>query len=508
MACTSFPPRVRPRDLLIAIGLLCIFLLFTSHWQYPQPPGVSSYSIVATNSGGAHDFEAQTRFWRALQTLLKDTAPATPSPAMFGHRKTIDFDSKHEIHQPDLIWISKEDVKKLQKAHYDFINGIKAGDPELDLVYKPGTQGIVTATGSSDLPVLVISLRMVRRTDTTLPMEVFLMPGEEYEEAICKDVLPSLNARCIVLTDILGAEEASKIKQHQLKSLAILFSSFEDILWLDSDCFALHDPAQIFRSNLYRSTGLITWPDSSASTASPLYYEISSQGRVPYLTERASTEAGQIFISKKRHHLTLLLMSYYNHYGPSHYYPLLSQVDPDERGEKETFLAAASALGAPFYATTERIRPIGHRKANAANNNGSNKINNIAGSAVVQFDPIRDHQLTSQGKWRMKNESVAPLPRAFFIHAHNPKFNPATIFDPSENETESPTRGPDGKNTRAWTAPEETIYSVGYDVEIHFWEDFKWVACDLEFKFKSWKNKWGICEKAMNYWHSVFDGVQ
>ncbi|KAL2006603.1 hypothetical protein VTN00DRAFT_9271 [Thermoascus crustaceus] len=498
--CTSFYPRVRPRDVVIAIGLLCILSLFTPFWQYPDSLR-PSYSIPAISSGGAHHFDSEIRFWWALQTLFEKTAPGTPPPEVIAPSRAIDFDLKYGITQPNLLRVSEEDVNELQKAHYNFVNAIKAGDPKLDLVYKSGTQGIVTAAAGSDFPVLVISLRMIRRTGTTLPVEVYLKSGEEYEEAICEEVLPSLNARCIVMTDIVGSEEAPKITRHQLKSFALLFSSFEDVLWLDSDCFALHDPAQIFRSHLYRSTGLITWPDFSASTASPIYYEISSQGRSPALTERASTEAGQLFISKKRHHLTLLLMSYYNRYGPSHYYPLLTQAEDPDAGEQETFLAAASALGAPFYATSERIRLIGHR--NPADNN------NIAGSATVQFDPVRDHQLTGAGKWRAKNESVAPLPRAFFIHTHHPsKFNPATIFDfqdPSSGE--SPTRGPDGKNSRAWTAPEETIHSLGYDVENHFWQEVKVVACELEFKFQSWKNKWGICEHVMNYWHSVFEGV-
>jgi alpha 1,2-mannosyltransferase len=160
-------------------------------------------------------------------------------------------------------------------------------------------------------------------------MEVFLASMEEYEEYICEGVLPSLNARCIVLTDILEMDRSSDIIHSQLKSFALLFSSFEEVLWLDPGCFTLYDPAQLFKSEPFKSTGMIAWPDFWASTVSPLFYKISSQS-TPSTSLRASTDAGKFLVSKKKHQESLLLMSYYTYYGRSHYNQLLSQANPSD----------------------------------------------------------------------------------------------------------------------------------------------------------------------------------
>lgn len=486
MASILFPGRVRRRDVLIAIILLSIFWLLTPLWQYaPEPHGRVREKRL--------DYRPQQEFWRYLHTLFKKNDPGIALPESPGPAALIEYNGTHEIPRPELLQIPQTAVDKIRDAHKGFTNDIKVDNPRRSLPYKPGTRGIVTAVSGASLPVLLVSLRMIRRTHTILPMEVFMMSEEEYEPYICEGVLPSRNATCVIISDILGAKGMKDIQRAQLKSLAILLSSFEDILWLDSDCFPLRNPEYIFQSELYQSTGLITWPDFWAMTTSPFYYEISSQHPLP-LKERPSTEAGELFLSKKKHNLTLMLVSYYNYYGPSHYYPLLSQGAPGG-GDKETFLAAASALGEPFYATTERARRLGHPTTNG----------DLVGSAMVQYDPIRDHEVITHEKLQPKNEKAAILPRALFIHTYYPKSESATIFDPFDVQ---PTRSPDGKWSRAWTKPEETIYNVVFDTEIHFWEEVKWVACNLEYKFQSWKNKWGVCERVTHYWNSVFEGIQ
>ena len=71
-------------------------------------------------------------------------------------------------------------------------------------------------------------------------MEVFLVDSYEYEEYICDVVLPSLYARCVVLSDVLEAlPQRLKIEKYQIKSFAMLFSSFEEIFFLDADASAL-----------------------------------------------------------------------------------------------------------------------------------------------------------------------------------------------------------------------------------------------------------------------------
>jgi alpha 1,2-mannosyltransferase len=207
-------------------------------------------------------------------------------------------------------------------------------------------------------PVLV-SIQMLRRTNSYLSVEVFLPDEKDYDTYICEEILNDLKARCVVLPKLKNFT----IKRYQYKALAILSGSFEDILFLDADNFPLIDPNELFDSDSYTATGLVTWPDFWASSASPFYYYISAQTPTP-LRLHATTEAGQILISKRQHAATLLLATYYSLYGPHFYYRFLSQGAPGE-GDKNTFLAAAMALNDSHYQIRERVMAIGYLDAHA-----------------------------------------------------------------------------------------------------------------------------------------------
>jgi alpha 1,2-mannosyltransferase len=230
---------------------------------------------------------------------------------------------------------------------------------------------------------------MLRRTGSTLPAEVFLTNLDEYETHIRNVVLPILNAKCLVLSQILDAVPATvEISCYQYKILSILFSSFEDVLFLDSDAFPVHDPDVLFDSESFNPTGLVLWPDFWYPSKSPAYFTVSAQP-VPSLEERQSTESGEILYSKAKHELSLSLATYYNIYGPTHYYPLQSQGAPGE-GDKETYGWAA-------YHVKQPVRALGLF---------NHESGSFEGSAMVQYDPRDDYIWTTQ-----KNESV-PFGRA------------------------------------------------------------------------------------------------
>ncbi|KAJ5545447.1 hypothetical protein N7535_006167 [Penicillium sp. DV-2018c] len=425
-------------------------------------------------------------FWRNFHTLLEQYAPNTPPIIEHEKAPTAGFNAKNPPPRPDTLHIPKKDIATMKKAHAGFVRAIKKSPPALP--YTPGTKGIVSTAGGFYLPVLVISLRMLRRTGSTLPMEIFLSDEEEYEPYICDTVLPSLNARCIVLSRMLSTSPA-KIAKYQFKPFAMLFSSFEEILFLDADAFPLEDPYHLFTQDPYLSSGLLTWPDFWASSASPAFYKITGQKPSP-MNLRQSTESGEILLSKKSHARSLLLATYYNFHGPGHYYPLLSQGAAGE-GDKETFLAAARVLGEPFYQVSESICALGH-----ATEGG------MAGSAMAQFNPIQDYALTSAGVWRVRGDEGS-APDVFFIHANFPKFNPATVFD---KHYVNPAFADDGSYTRAWTIPEHVVerFNERVDVERGFWEEILWTACELEDRFESWGEYVGICEGVRKYWDAVF----
>lgn len=422
------------------------------------------------------------QLWQTLYSLLTDFAPQCDPPIRQGSAESVGFDPSNTEYPPKMLDMSGESVAAMREAHRLFVKAIKRVIPALP--YQPGTRGLVSTAGGEYLPVLVTSLRMLRRTGTTLPMEVFLAHWNEYEGYICNAVLQSLNARCIVLSDILDAAPGSHsmIQKFQYKLLAMLFSSFEEILFLDADAFPLHNPEILFTNDPFISKGLVTWPDFWAPTTSHQFYEIISQTR-PAPNLRQSTESGAVLVSRKTHLHTLLLATYYNFWGPSYYYPLLSQGAAGE-GDKETFLAAATALNKPFYQVRQSIRALGRHT-----------LDGFAGSTMIQYNPIDDYALMTKKK--KIGEITAPVP--FCVHANYPKFNPATIF-----KVNSPVIKEDGTYTRAWTAPEDVVESFGTDLERQLWAEIRWTACTLEERLISWRGQTGICDRVEDYYNAIF----
>ncbi|KAJ6151047.1 hypothetical protein N7470_007641 [Penicillium chermesinum] len=479
---------LRARTLLSAAIILTFFVWTYLHWADVESPPFDRSSTNAPSTATPDLTAAHQRFWKSFSRYLEKYAPDTEPILELEKAPTEGFNAKNPGSRPDYLDVSLEDIATIKQAHTGFVGAISGSPPELQ--YVPGTKGVVSTAGGAYLPVLVISLRMLRRTGSTLPMEVFLADEDEYEEYICDVVLPSLNARCLVLSRILVTAPAN-IEKYQFKPFAMLFSSFEDILFLDADAFPLEKPEALFQGEPFRTKGLVTWPDFWASSVSPLFYEIAGIP-IPPMDLRQSTESGEVVLSKRTHTKTLLLATYYNYWGPSHYYPLLSQGAAGE-GDKETFLAAATAMGEPFYQVSESICALGHRKPGG-----------MAGSAMAQFNPMQDYALTSQGKSRVRGDE-APAPDVFFIHANFPKFNPATVFDMGHEV--KPAFLDDGTYTRAWTIPEEVVakFSSKVDIEREFWREILWTGCELEDKFASWEGRSGICAGVKKYWNHIFE---
>ncbi|CAF9929337.1 MAG: hypothetical protein HETSPECPRED_007347 [Heterodermia speciosa] len=455
----------------------------------PDKADPSNNTLILTETFKPPTLENKIAFWKVFEKLLDASKPGCDPPSRQGTAETIGYDklvvSEHPSERADVLFMPDQSVVKMKKAHENFVAGLQAGT--LEMVYNPGTRGLVTTAGGPYLPVFVISLRMLRRTGTTLPMEVFLADKKEYEEYICDEVFPELNAKCVVLSDILEAVPHSlDITHYQYKVFAMIFSSFEEVLFLDSDAFTLHDADELFTSEPFTNHGLVSWPDFWASSASPLYYNISSQP-VPPMSLRQSTESGELLLNKKTHSKSLLLATYYNYFR-RHYYVLFSQGAPGE-GDKETFLAAANALNETFYATSENVRPIGHMKHDGK----------FSGSAMVQYDPIQDYNLTQNGIWRIKNESAAPQPRPFFLHVNFPRLNPTKVFDYDEH-----TRNFQGKEQRIWQSEKDIKEKFGKDIEKEIWQEVKYVSCELEDKFETFKGEKGLCEKATKHYQGLF----
>ena len=148
----------------------------------------------------------------------------------------------------------------MRDAHARFVSQIPELAPKLP--YTKGKQGIAVAASGTLLPVFLVSLKMLRRTGSILPVQVFMETKKQYERDICEVVLPPLNATCMILSDVMEAvPQKLQMSRYQLKSLALAFSSFDDVLLLDADNLPVEQPERLLNSEPFSSTGFVSWPD-------------------------------------------------------------------------------------------------------------------------------------------------------------------------------------------------------------------------------------------------------
>ena len=428
------------------------------------------------------------KFWAKWSRIFYDSRP-TVEPIVVHSPASVEGSDKangerqpssYNLNLPQQVISSLHDSHKALLIDRGGLYGSRFNNESLDLF--SGT-GVVTVAGGPYFAPAIVSIRMLRRV-SDLPVHVFVSDYTEYEPEICGHVLPALNAECFAISDFL-AQDSVDVTRFQLKALAILFSSFETILYLDSDCFPVRDPREIIEAEPFKSTGLVTWPDYWKATEDPVFYNIAGMSNFPPDMPARSTESGELLISKNIHLSSLLLACYYNVYGPQYYYPILTQGAAGE-GDKETFLAAAVVLGLPYYRVKEHVGTLGYFTPEGV----------FKGGAMVQHHPGDDLRVHN-GTWATEKDSNALRP--FFIHAHLPKLNMGWLLD------ESTLTSPTGEAIRLWGDKEGIQKKFGgRDVEKEVWREMKDITCALEGVMKDWRRRRNLCMRAKEHYGELF----
>jgi alpha 1,2-mannosyltransferase len=391
------------------------------------------------------------------------------------------------------------EVESLKQSHKVVVHNLPKSIPE-DL-YKG--DGIVYVGGGKFNWLALLSIKSLRSLGSTLPVEVLIPTEDEYEVELCTRIFPALDAKCILLSHALGEEAMSKFsfKGYQYKALALIVSSFENVLLLDSDNIPVHAPDYLFNNEPFISAGLITWPDFWRRATSPHYYEIAgievtndrvrfgyddrekNSEQVPFHDRKGAipdptSESGQLMISKSSHVRELFLALYYNLYGPDYYYPLFSQ-GSDGEGDKETFLAATVALKSSSYQVKKFLNAFGH----------FNIDQDFIGCGMGQYDPVEDYNLELSKKRQKKlgedlQQDLPPLakdPRILFVHANFPKLNPVTLKE--EGKVFERT----GDRIRLYGPG--MAKRVGYDFELVQWRNMHFLVCELKIEVEAFNGQ-------------------
>ncbi|KAJ8109429.1 hypothetical protein OPT61_g7469 [Boeremia exigua] len=439
--------------------------------------GSASTSVNITEAKSTFGPEVKS-FWKDIALALEDARPQCSAVMVEdGHPTSVEttWEPLNISKTPPERLVNFTDAQEvaLFKSHYR----MRASSQRLAsrLPFSQNKQGIVTTANAKYMPIFLVSLRMIRRTGCKLPVEVFIDDWSKYDPIICETVLPSLNAACVVLSEIY--DTVSDIRQptsFQFKLFAMLFSSFQHVLFLDTDAFPAHDPTPLFTTAPYTTHGLVLWPDLFGLTIHEHYYHIAA---IPYESPstRPSTESGIVLLDKEKHRESFLMMLYYNYYGPEYYYPLLCQ-NSHGAGDKETFVQAAMAVGAPWYQVKTGVAGVGYH------DNGSYRL-----SGMAQMDPRADflykpptkshiHPTNLWDDKTLSNLAALEKPKPLFVHQNMYKLDPARVL--SMGGTTAKLK--DGGYTRIWGGVKGTVEMFGFDLERRVWEVVIEEGCRLD----------------------------
>lgn len=429
--------------------------------------------------------------------IIKDSDPKLPA---FNRYKSgaripnIGFNDNSKIqfskeYLSNFLQLNETELLAMKESHASIIpkfQNITTKD-----VYKG--DGVVYVGGGRFNWLALMSVKSLRNMGSELPVEILIPNQQDYEPELCETIFPSLNARCLYLPKILGNETMSLLSfgGYQYKSLALLLSSFSNVLLLDADNLAAYVPDVIFRQEPFKSQGLVIWPDFWKRSTSPDYYtiagiNISDERVLPGFTENdkkytplhhlkgslldPTSESGQVLINKETHLHDMFLALYYNSYGPKYYYPLLSQGVVGE-GDKETFLAASVALKNTVFQVRRSVHAVGRFK----------KDGHFVGVAMGQFDPIQDHLN------RIVPEDEKKGPRMLFVHSNFPKLHPVQLRQQRKLF--------EGDQRVRMFGPMKGL--VGYDFELAQFRNMEHLLCDLKIKLDTFKkeNYTSMCDE-------------
>lgn len=238
---------------------------------------------------------------------------------------------------------------------------------------------------------------------------------------------------------------APPLKGFMLKVVAILFSRFEEVLYIDADNVALSDPTSLFETPQMEASGLIIWPDfwppSTASDAFAIAPEAlrhlnRSSGEDSSQRTRTlfSTESGQLVVRKATAWRGLLVTWFLNMQAALWYRLLGSYMGA---GDKDTWaFGAAMAGGPPPWMVTFPAGSVGVR--------GNGHPEHVLSNTMVQHHPVFGQPLFAHSnlfKWsldvptnvshysRRWRVMTPPLWSAASLHHHSPPIAVVPVSD-------------------------------------------------------------------------------
>lgn len=236
-----------------------------------------------------------SEIWKSLRDIF-DGHP--PQPLTL---KKVTFKTEEHFPEIDIIKnhtnLSLADAQATRLSHVEVTKKLPS--------YPEGIfsgRGIIMLAGARYSDYAATGLGMLREINSRLPIEVWMKDEKEEKAGWC-DELRNEGMACRRVSDYM---DVSKLEHgYQLKATSILFSSFEQILFLDGDNIPIRKPDGVFDSKSFMDSGVVLWTDYWRHTGSPfLPYIIglTQEASDVLIQEQNKTiESGQLMWDKKRH---------------------------------------------------------------------------------------------------------------------------------------------------------------------------------------------------------------
>lgn len=283
--------------MLILIILLIIFRTHPGPHSIPVPSGLlecaPSWHKAGIVGPTPPDRAKVSETWLLLQRVFK---AHPPQPASIPYKA---WDVNNGQANWGLIksWVqlSEQDAHATRVIHEELLSNL----PEYPSKRFSG-RGIITLAGGKWSEYAATGLGVLREIGSTLPVEVWMKDKNDVKEGWCEG-LEKEGMACRLLSDYM---DVSELKHgYQFKVFAMLFSSFEEFLFLDADNIVVTNPDVIFDSDAFSKDGAVLWPDYWKNPASPWlpYITGASDKAAETWDEELTVESGQMLWSKHRH---------------------------------------------------------------------------------------------------------------------------------------------------------------------------------------------------------------
>ena len=199
-----------------------------------------------------------------------------------------------------------------------------------------GSGIVICAGGAAIFTNAYVLIHVLRRElGCRLPIEVWHFGASELSDRM-RSLLRALDADPVDADSVIASTGVAIGDGWQLKSLALMWSRFEQVLLLDADQVPEIDPSSLMHWPEFAATGAVLWPDiCSILPDNPIWNACDLEPR-----RIRAVESGQLLIDKARHWRALRIILFLNEHADAYYRMVY--------GDKDLFLLGLILAAEPY----------------------------------------------------------------------------------------------------------------------------------------------------------------